>query len=151
MGSFRFRRSKKIGPLTVNLTKTGIGLSAGVPGARASVHSSGRVTKTVGLRGTGLYYRDGSSLGKKKKKGQKVTIPPEAIACAEAIVKGREAVAEVTRVLLARQAVLEAKPDCTDEEIAELNKELTALNVRIEELNRQDAEALAKYGHFLSE
>src|ERR1700730_17853950 len=58
MGSWRLRRSKKIGPLRVNVTKTGVGLSAGVPGARVSVHSSGRVTKTVGIPGTGIYYRD---------------------------------------------------------------------------------------------
>jgi predicted HAD superfamily Cof-like phosphohydrolase len=60
MGSFRFRRSKNLGPLRVNLTKTGVGISTGVPGARLSVHSSGRVTKTLGVPRTGLYYRDDS-------------------------------------------------------------------------------------------
>jgi hypothetical protein len=57
MGSWRLRRSKKIGPVRLNLTKTGLGISAGAPGARVSVHASGRVSKTVGLPGTGLYNR----------------------------------------------------------------------------------------------
>jgi hypothetical protein len=58
MGSMRIRRSKKIGPMTLNVTKTGVGLSTGVPGARIGAHSSGRVTKTVGIPGTGIYWRD---------------------------------------------------------------------------------------------
>lgn len=61
----RFRKSFKIAPgLRVNLTKTGIGLSAGGKGIRYSVHSSGRRTKTVGIPGTGLYYTE-TSLGKR--------------------------------------------------------------------------------------
>jgi Protein of unknown function (DUF4236) len=57
MGSFRFRRSIKLGPgVRMNLSKTGVGMSFGVPGARRSIHSSGRQTASVGIPGTGLGY-----------------------------------------------------------------------------------------------
>jgi tetratricopeptide (TPR) repeat protein len=59
--SFRlYKRVNLGGGLHLNISKTGVGLSAGIPGARYSVHSSGRTTKTVGLPGTGLYYRTDS-------------------------------------------------------------------------------------------
>jgi tetratricopeptide (TPR) repeat protein len=62
MGTTRFRRSIKIAPgLKVNLTKKGVGLTAGVRGAHYSVHSSGRRTATVGIPGSGLYYQDRTS------------------------------------------------------------------------------------------
>ncbi|HJP89039.1 MAG TPA: DUF4236 domain-containing protein [Candidatus Limnocylindrales bacterium] len=52
----RFRRSIKIAPgIKLNVTKTGLGLTAGVRGAHYSVHSSGRRTVSVGVPGTGLY------------------------------------------------------------------------------------------------
>jgi hypothetical protein len=55
-----FRYYKRVnlgGGFHLNFSKTGVGVSGGVPGARYSVHSSGRTVKTVGLPGTGLYYR----------------------------------------------------------------------------------------------
>jgi hypothetical protein len=52
------RRSKKVGPFRFNLTKRGVGASVGIPGARYSVHSTGRTTKTVGIPGTGVYWRE---------------------------------------------------------------------------------------------
>lgn len=56
--SFRFRKSVNLGGgLRLNFSKTGVGLSAGIPGARYSVHSSGRTVRTVGLPGTGMYFR----------------------------------------------------------------------------------------------
>lgn len=55
--AFRFQRRIKILPgLTLNLSKSGLGLSAGVRGARMSVGSRG-VHSHVGLPGTGLAYR----------------------------------------------------------------------------------------------
>jgi tetratricopeptide (TPR) repeat protein len=55
---FRLYKSVKLGKgVRLNLSKTGVGISAGVPGARYSVHSSGRTVKTVGVPGTGVYYR----------------------------------------------------------------------------------------------
>ena len=53
----RFRRSISLGPgVRFNLSKTGVGISAGVKGARYSVHSSGRKTTTARIPGTGVYY-----------------------------------------------------------------------------------------------
>ena len=58
MGSLRFRRSVKIAPgLRLNINKRSVGLSAGPRGARYSINSSGRRTRSVGLPGTGLGYR----------------------------------------------------------------------------------------------
>ena len=63
--SIRFRRSIKIAPgVKVNLTKTGVGMTVGPRGAHYSVHSSGRVTRSVGLPGTGLYYQSRTSVQK---------------------------------------------------------------------------------------
>jgi tetratricopeptide (TPR) repeat protein len=65
MGSFRFRRSIRLGPgVRLNLGKTGIGISAGVRGARRTFHSSGRETSSVGIPGTGLGYVHTSSRGR---------------------------------------------------------------------------------------
>jgi Protein of unknown function (DUF4236) len=59
MGSFRFRRSVKIAPgVRLNINKKSVGLSAGVPGARISKNSDGRGTRSIGIPGTGLYWRD---------------------------------------------------------------------------------------------
>ena len=62
MGSFRFRRSVKIAPgIRLNVNKKSVGISGGVRGVRASVNSDGRSTRSVGVPGTGLYYRSQSS------------------------------------------------------------------------------------------
>lgn len=54
---FRARRSIKIAPgVRLNVSSKSIGLSAGVRGARVSVNSSGRVTRTVGIPGTGISH-----------------------------------------------------------------------------------------------
>ena len=52
------RRSKKVGPFRLSLTKRGVGASVGVPGARYSMHSTGRRTKTLGVPGTGIFWRE---------------------------------------------------------------------------------------------
>ena len=53
---FSFRKSKKIAPgLRLNLSKSGLGLSAGVRGARVSKNMKGETHVSAG-RG-GLYYR----------------------------------------------------------------------------------------------
>ena len=64
---FRYRKSIKLGKgVRLNIGKTGVSISAGVPGFRKTIHSSGRVTTTVGIPGTGLYYVDTDHIGKKK-------------------------------------------------------------------------------------
>lgn len=58
MGSLRFRRSVRIAPgVRLNFNKRSVGVSAGARGARVSVNSDGRSTRSVGIPGTGLYYR----------------------------------------------------------------------------------------------
>ena len=55
--AFRARKSIKISKgVRLNLSTKGVGVSAGVKGARYSAHSSGRRTKTLSLPGTGLSY-----------------------------------------------------------------------------------------------
>jgi len=57
-----FRKSIKIAPgVHINLSKRGTGLSFGTRGAHVSFSPTGRVTKTVGIPGTGIYYRDVST------------------------------------------------------------------------------------------
>lgn len=74
---FRLRlfRSKKFGPFRFTLSKRGIGASAGVPGARYSVHSSGRTTKTVGVPGTGISWRE-QKTRRKGRRAKKTPAPP---------------------------------------------------------------------------
>ena len=55
----RFRKSITLCKgVRLNIGKTGVSLSAGVPGFRKTIHSSGRVTTSVGIPGTGIYYVD---------------------------------------------------------------------------------------------
>ena len=56
MGSFRFRRTVKIAPgIRLNVNKKSVGLSAG---ARISKNTDGQGTRSIGIPGTGLYWRD---------------------------------------------------------------------------------------------
>lgn len=60
---FRVRKSIQIMPgVRMTVTPRGIGVSAGVKGARMSVNTSGRVTRTVGIPGTGIYNVTTSNL-----------------------------------------------------------------------------------------
>lgn len=52
----RFRKSFTIGPLRINVSKSGIGFSLGVKGFRVSRSAKGKKTATVSLPGTGLSY-----------------------------------------------------------------------------------------------
>lgn len=62
--SLRLYKSIRLGKgVRINLSKTGVGISAGIPGLRYSVHSSGRTVKTAGIPGTGVYYRKDSRIG----------------------------------------------------------------------------------------
>ncbi len=63
MGLF-IRKSKKIGPFRLNLSKSGLGISAGITGARVSVGPNGTF---VHLGRHGLYYRKKLSTSRKKK------------------------------------------------------------------------------------
>lgn len=65
----RFRKSIKIAPgVRLNINKNSVGLSAGVKGAHVSVNSKGRVTRSVGIPGTGISYVETNNLNKSKNK-----------------------------------------------------------------------------------
>lgn len=65
----RYRKSAKIAPgIKMNISKTGIGFSAGARGAHVSAHSSGRVSASAGVPGSGLSYTT-SSGGTKRRSG----------------------------------------------------------------------------------
>lgn len=52
----RFRKSINLGPLRINLSKSGVGFSVGVKGFRVGRSAKGKNTATVSLPGTGLSY-----------------------------------------------------------------------------------------------
>lgn len=63
---FRFRKSINLGKgLRINLSKSGIGASIGVPGFRVTKKAKGGTRTTVSLPGTGISYV--KDKGKKKK------------------------------------------------------------------------------------
>ena len=53
---FRFRKSVKIGPFRVTLSKSGISYSTGVKGLRVTKTASGAVRTTASIPGTGISY-----------------------------------------------------------------------------------------------
>ena len=54
---FYFRRRSVLGPLHLNWSKSGLGLSLGVRGLRAGVSSHGKLYTSANLPGSGLFYR----------------------------------------------------------------------------------------------
>lgn len=53
---FRFRKSVSFGPLRVNASKSGLGWSVGVPGARYTKMANGRTRTTASIPGTGVSW-----------------------------------------------------------------------------------------------
>lgn len=51
-----YRRSVSVGPLRLNLGKSGVGYSVGGAGFRTGVRSNGRAYSRVSVSGTGLSY-----------------------------------------------------------------------------------------------
>lgn len=52
-----FRKSITILPgVKLNLSKSGVGISTGIKGARVSLNSKGQARTTLGIPGTGIYY-----------------------------------------------------------------------------------------------
>ncbi|HEX7017690.1 MAG TPA: DUF4236 domain-containing protein [Patescibacteria group bacterium] len=63
---FRFRKSFKVAPgVKLNLSKSGIGMSAGVRGARVGISSRGNTYSSIGIPGTGIYSTSYSKKGRK--------------------------------------------------------------------------------------
>jgi hypothetical protein len=70
VGSLRFRRSVKIAPgVRFNVNKRSVGMSFGTRGARYSINSDGRRNRSVGLPGTGLYYRSQTGPRRRQRAG----------------------------------------------------------------------------------
>jgi hypothetical protein len=53
---WRFRRSIGLGPLRLNMSKSGVGYSWGVPGIRVSTSPNGRRYLWLSIPGTGLSW-----------------------------------------------------------------------------------------------
>ena len=65
-----FRKTKKLGPFRITASKSGVGISAGVAGARITKRADGRTQATVGLPGTGIRYTATTgSTGRRKASG----------------------------------------------------------------------------------
>ena len=53
---FRFRKSVNLGPLRINLSKSGVGYSVGTKGFRVTKRADGGVQSTASIPGTGISY-----------------------------------------------------------------------------------------------
>ncbi len=56
--SWNWRKGLRFGPLRINLSKSGIGYSLGVPGYRIGTNAKGKKYQQVSIPGTGIYRRD---------------------------------------------------------------------------------------------
>lgn len=75
MGKFRWRKRLNIGPLRINLSRSGIGTSLGVKGYRVTKTATGRKRTTASIPGTGLsYVTEESKMTKPKKKSKLLPI-----------------------------------------------------------------------------
>ena len=62
--TWRFRKSLKLGPIRLNLSKSGVGYSIGGRGFRVGQDAKGRSYTAASIPGTCLYSREYSSQGK---------------------------------------------------------------------------------------
>lgn len=63
---FKVRKSIKIAPgVRLNVSNKNLGLSAGVRGARVSVNTNGRTTRTLGIPGTGISHTSTTTSGRR--------------------------------------------------------------------------------------
>ena len=68
---FRFRRTMKIAPgVRLNISKSGPSISFGPRGAKVTIGKD-RITRTVGIPGTGISYTDIDRVGGKRKRGRR--------------------------------------------------------------------------------
>jgi tetratricopeptide (TPR) repeat protein len=77
MAGFRMRKSIKLVPgVRLNVSKSGFGISAGGPGARYSIHSSGRRSVSLGSGIIpGVYYQDSKGGGRSRRGGGRSLSP----------------------------------------------------------------------------
>ena len=70
----RFRKSVSLFPgVRLNFGKTGMSVSVGAPGFRKTFHTSGKVTTSVGIPGTGIYYVDTKNPSKQSNENRRTT------------------------------------------------------------------------------
>src|SRR5580693_3140759 len=74
MGFF-FRRSTSVGPFRLNFSRSGIGASVGVKGARLTVTPLGTTYVTVGSHG--FYYRETLSHRDEIRQAHHLACPPQ--------------------------------------------------------------------------
>ena len=68
----RFRKSFKVAPgVKINVGKKSVGLSVGGKGGRVTVNSSGRLTKSASIPGTGISYFETEKIGKSKQSSKR--------------------------------------------------------------------------------
>ena len=133
----RFRKSITILPgVKLNLGKTGASISLGVKGLHANIHTSGKVTGTASLPGTGVSYQKSKNIKTiikdlKKKREEKAAAKAEEAAALEAeeaaaleageaaALPAAEAAAAVAAAA-APEAAPEIPEDVTEEQIAEM-------------------------------
>ena len=119
----RFRKSVKIAPgVRLNISKKSVGISAGVKGYRKSINSSGRVTTSIGVPGTGVSYVKTENLKSKKKKTVSSRVSSTAAAAsssasspaaAPAPAKVQKAAAQPKEKPPKTTAVLQERPDAS--------------------------------------
>ena len=63
---FQFRKTIKLGIFNINLSKSGIGVSAGVKGFRVGGSPNGTRRTTLSIPGTGIRYVTTDAAKKKK-------------------------------------------------------------------------------------
>src|SRR4051794_20297898 len=56
--SWSYRKSIRVGPLRVNLSKSGVGCSIGSTGFRVGRDAKGRAYRSISIPHTGIYKRD---------------------------------------------------------------------------------------------
>lgn len=59
--SMRFRKSKKIGPACITISKSGISTSVGTKATRVTINSKGKTTVTSRIPGSGVSYSTSTS------------------------------------------------------------------------------------------
>lgn len=85
---FKFRKSMKMGPVRVNLSKSGVGYSVGGKGARITRTAKGKTRVSAGIPGTGISYSQTLGSGKKKKTASSAKASAETQGCAGSVIKG---------------------------------------------------------------
>lgn len=64
-----FRKSFKIGPINITLSKSGIGFSIGKGGVRVGANTNGRKSISASIPGTGVTIRKSLGSSRTKSKG----------------------------------------------------------------------------------